>query len=608
MKKRYGLIWALILLMLLGVGLSGAAEEHAGLFSDLVFTELGYEGFYVPVPVGDGWTGGENIGSRGQFGTAQKMESSGLAIDFQYFSMIVDRFVTEDSLADYFYDYMKFDNDEKVISRDVDIDGHRARLTTFWYNNNDGSFGAHGGIILYAREMRILQVRVYTERHGWTVDQVPEITMDDLERIAGMIRFVPEEAPIRKSDTEITIASDDSPDLVVPSGKTLQLKAVFGNEEVVNAKKENNQVTWEVYDPLTGAESLQAKISGGGLLSAVKGLDGVAEVRVRAKSVSYGSEAEASIRILPPASALTVIPDHVTYYADSGEETLLAATITPDNVPLLGLSWSVSGKGTLELTDNRNGTAVIKPLTAGKCTVTVTEPGGKAGRVKVTILQPVTAVELSTKGNTSPYPGNNISMVAKVLPKDASEKKITWALTTGEEYASITPRGTVKISKQAPAGTQITVTCTASGAPVPVTGTMVITVEERPSKKKDRDKEEEQNETGGTPTATPVPAEEGTVTATPTATPVPTEEGTVTATPTATPAPTEEGTVTATPTATPVPTEEGTVTATPTATPVPTEEGAVTATPTATPAPTDGGAGAETTTKPLAPEDEPPVG
>jgi len=546
--KKTGWILALILLGLSAVCFSALAEsgEMSGLLSELVFMEIGQEGFYVPVPQGEGWTGGSNIGSRGQFATAQKVDEDGLAIDFQYFSQIVDRFVTEDQLADRYYDYLNFENDRDVESRDVDIDGHRARLTVFCYDNQDGTFGAHGGIILYAREMRILQIRIYAERHGYSQTQVPEITLDDLERIAGMIRFVAEEAPIRKSDTEMTIVPAEGEALVVPSGKSIQLKAVFGNEEVVNSKNKNSDVSWAVSDPLTGGESLQAKISEGGMLSVVKGIDQVTEVQVTVTSVAYGTVADAMVKVLPPVTEIHVVPDKVTYYANSGEETLLTASLLPDTVPLIGLVWSAEGKGKVEITDHQNGTAVIRPAKAGKCVVTVREPGGKTDKVSVTILQPVTEIRLSMKGKM--YPGTNVSCQAVVLPKNASDNSIRWAIESGEKYATITPRGTVKINKDAPVGEKIIVSCTAEGAPDPLVERLEITVTEKPSK----DRKEEKEQPTETPEASKQPEEsaadkpetsqnpEETATETPEASPKP--EETATETPEASPKPEETAT------------------------------------------------------------------
>ena len=52
-----------------------------------------------------------------------------------------------------------------------------------------------------------------------------------------------------------------------------------------------------------------------------------------------------------------------------------------------------------------------------------------------------------------------------------------WSLDVGEDIATV-DKGKVKISKDAPAGTVITVTCTALGVPEPVTATAQITVEE----------------------------------------------------------------------------------------------------------------------------------
>ena len=86
-------------------------------------------------------------------------------------------------------------------------------------------------------------------------------------------------------------------------------------------------------------------------------------------------------------------------------------------------------------------------------------------------------MELSVKGKA--IPGKSLAMNAKVTPGNATDKNLTWALDVDESIATISAKGQIKISKEAPAGTAITVTCTAEGAPEPVVATAEIVVVEK---------------------------------------------------------------------------------------------------------------------------------
>ena len=69
-------------------------------------------------------------------------------------------------------------------------------------------------------------------------------------------------------------------------------------------------------------------------------------------------------------------------------------------------------------------------------------------------------------------------MKETIVPKQAGNKNVEWSLDVGEDIATVS-KGKVKIAKDAPVGTVITVTCTALGAPEPVVRTVQIEVTEK---------------------------------------------------------------------------------------------------------------------------------
>ena len=133
----------------------------------------------------------------------------------------------------------------------------------------------------------------------------------------------------------------------------------------------------------------------------------------------------------------------------------------------------------MEILATEDGTAVLRPEKegkTGKTTVTAKEPGGKTARLNVSVLIPVETLELTVRGKARP--GGTVTCAASLQPRNAGNKSLEWSLDVGEEIASVNTRGQVRISRDAPEGTVLTVTCKALGAPEPVTASVRITTGE----------------------------------------------------------------------------------------------------------------------------------
>ena len=433
------------------------------------------QGFLVPLPTGEGWQGGVIHGTMGLFGSCAHTDENGVVRTIQYIHRRLDEFAIEDSVINHYSDQINLENEQNVQMENWLIEGHPARLVTFSYFLEDGTFGAYAGLILYAREMQLLQVRVYSEWPGHTRARVPKVTMDDLKELTEQIHYDPEKAPIRHADVELTLTAENDA-TAVAAGKTLQFTAAFGNAEIVSAKKQNNGITWQVLDAATNQPTTQATISQSGLLTVNADVTSLMDLDIWAVSDTWNTSAAARVTVVQPAEQITVAPEELTFWAGSEESAALTATLTPLTWPIIGLRWSASKDGVVEIQDHGDGTAAVLPLAAGKATVRVQEAGGKKAEMKVTVRQPVTEVQVTTKGK--PKPGASVQMSAKVLPEEAEDKRVVWAIDVDDTIAEITPRGKLKIRKATPVGTVIHVTCTANWGPQPVTGSLDLLVSE----------------------------------------------------------------------------------------------------------------------------------
>ena len=296
--------------------------------------------------------------------------------------------------------------------------------------------------------------------------------MQDLEKIASLIKYDPEKAPITAADTEITITAKENP-TTVTAGKTVNFTATFANPQKVSAKEKNNGVNWTVVNADTGEEVNGVTIARG-QLKVDKSLDAPVEIEVRAESSTYCNYTAYKLTAIPAASGIAVDPAELFFYVGKEDPQTVRAALTPDTVPLLGITWTPAKAGVVEITETEAGTVSIKPLTAGKTTIAVKEPGGKNAKLNVSVVDPVEAVELSLKGNVKA--GGAVTVSAALQPKTAGTKNLEWSLDVGEDIATIDAKGKVTISKEAPSGTKITVTCKALGAPEPVISTIEIEI------------------------------------------------------------------------------------------------------------------------------------
>lgn len=359
--------------------------------------------------------------------------------------------------------------------KSIEIDGHPARLIRARQAKN-GEFIGYCGVMYYARQNRVLTTTIYSRSEsGAPESDVPDVSFSELEKIAQSIEFDESVLTVLQEDGSLTVQCKENSN-VLSAGKKMNFSVSFKNSEVAGNKKLNS-VLWSVLDKDTGAESEDVSISSKGQLTADKGLDKVLNLEVVAKSPRFHSEAVYPLTVLPAVAKIEAEPAELFFYAGTNEKKTVQVRLMPDTVPVIGITWTSSGKNTVEITpDDKNGSAVVKPVSAGKTAITVKEPGGKTFKVNVNVVEPVTDLELTAKGRT--IPGGTVSITANLKPKNAGSKALEWSLNVDENTASINGKGQLKISKEAAPGTVIRVTCTASGAPKPVEATLEITVTE----------------------------------------------------------------------------------------------------------------------------------
>lgn len=235
----------------------------------------------------------------------------------------------------------------------------------------------------------------------------------------------------------IMISNALSNTVSVQNGKTLTLKPSLSPSGAVS-----NGYTY------TSANKSVATVSAKGKITAKKA--GKTTVTIKAK----GTKIVKKITVIVPKTTVKSVSLNKT--SDTlavGGMVTLKATVSPTKATTKLVSWS-SNKTSVATVDS-NGK--VKAIAAGTATITVaTLDGNKKATCKIVVKQPVTSLMID-KATLSLQVGSKASLVATVLPENATDKTVTW--TSSDTSVAAVSKGEVTAVK---AGTA-TITASASG-------------------------------------------------------------------------------------------------------------------------------------------------
>ena len=452
-------------------------KTATGLITGEAFSPMSLmEGFSVPVPeIGEKYADRNDVyddARQYSFYTKDDTTPFYIWVDYTVYEPLEVFAEDAETASKQYYSYDKY---EDFQGEEILLDGHPALAQVVKVEDNTGAYSM--GIIQYVRNNRFLRARVYSlPQNGTPWEDLPRVTLADLRKIAEGIVYDPAQASFTVADGEISLTAKEGTD-VLTAGKKLTLLAAFANPDKVNKKAKNDTVTWSVTDPAAGAAPEGVTVDARGVVTAGKQIDQVLKVEVKAESTVFHTSAVFPVTVIPAVKKLAVEPAEIFFYTGTEASETVKAVLDPDTVPPLGITWTAAKEGIVEITpDAENGTAVIRPLAAGKAQIAVKEPGGKNAKLTVNVVAPVEDMTLEAKGK--PVPGGTVTVKETLVPKQAGNKNVEWTLDVGEDIATVA-KGKVKIAKTAPAGTVITVTCTALGAPEPVVRTVQIEVAEK---------------------------------------------------------------------------------------------------------------------------------
>ena len=241
--------------------------------------------------------------------------------------------------------------------------------------------------------------------------------------IASCEPKVPKEESIAVTSVSLSQATAE----MLP-GETAQLVAT-----VLPSNATDKSVTW------ASSKQSVATVSNTGLVTAVA--DGVTTITASCGGKSATCQVTVSKGIVAVSS---VTLDKTELRLTAGDETLLKATVSPDDATDRAVTWSSSNTGIVTVDQGGRVSAIAE----GSATITAAA-GGKTASCKVSVLRgvvPVASVTLDRISVTLEE-AQSTTLVATVSPGDATDKTVTWS-TSDATVAAVSQDGKVTAVKQ----------------------------------------------------------------------------------------------------------------------------------------------------------------
>lgn len=191
-------------------------------------------------------------------------------------------------------------------------------------------------------------------------------------------------------------------------GETALLRAIVLPEDA-----DNKNVRWE------SSNEKVATVENG--IVTCKGY-GTAEISATTEDGGFTAVCKVTAErkeILPTS----IILDKADVTMNVGETTKLKADVWPTDADNKSVIWNSDNEDIAKVSSD----GVVTAVKAGKTKVYATTQANnlKAG-CEITVLQPVTGIEMDKASISFTYIGETVQLTAKLLPEDASNQNVTW--------------------------------------------------------------------------------------------------------------------------------------------------------------------------------------
>jgi len=198
-----------------------------------------------------------------------------------------------------------------------------------------------------------------------------------------------------------------------------------------------------------------------------------AEVVIVATSKDGMAKDEYTIKVWPKSEAQLVLRDEAGNYVTKTTQTLdvntqksitlSAHTYGEDKITYV--TWSPLTNKAAKITENGDGSLTIQMIAAGSITVNAKAADGRKATVTVKGVKQAQSVRIAEKKTDKREglevaSGKSLDLVATLT--DAANKKVTWSITEGSAYATVSSSGKVTAAKDVTTAGNVVVRATAA--------------------------------------------------------------------------------------------------------------------------------------------------
>ena len=249
----------------------------------------------------------------------------------------------------------------------------------------------------------------------------------------------------------------------------------------VTPEDTTDELKWTVSD---NSENISITENNDGSVT-VKALKATEENKTVTIVATAGSVSDTcTVTVNPKTVNVTEVTlDKTELELEEGTTATLIATVKPENATDKTVTWTIGGtnSGAVTLNTTTGNEVTVTAANAGTATITATA-GGKEATCTVTVTAKTVAVESVTITGTgvenkkaTMTAGEELELTATVEPINATNKTITWSITSDpNEAVTLKSNGNTATVKALEAGTA-TITATATGG-TNIKDTITITV------------------------------------------------------------------------------------------------------------------------------------
>ena len=178
-----------------------------------------------------------------------------------------------------------------------------------------------------------------------------------------------------------------------------------------------------------------------------------------------GVSATRTVSVTKPDVPVTSITISGSSSAEVGDTKTYTVSVSPSNATDKGISWSISsGSSRATIISQSNTSCTVSFTAAGSVTLKATADDGygEYDTHTITVSEPdIPVTSITISGSTSVEVGDSVRYTVSVSPSSATDKGISWSISSGSNRAQITSQSDTSCTVKFTAAGSVTLKATA---------------------------------------------------------------------------------------------------------------------------------------------------